>query len=553
MDLAGSTAFKSRSGRELVSPSRLPGLDPGQYSLEMAVKSVADRSISSQVVSSHNVRATDGKLSFQSKSVRKMPLDIHGGSAPAASGLMDLNSSKHITPAPGAYSPSKNKAGSEYDLSTLAGAETMPSASLRSTSEQHPSLAREAVKRNVPGPGTYQPRDILLKPSIPNGMSSKTGRNDGRFVGDSALDVSQTDPSVGPGTYERHTGTLIDDVQKSVKRSSKLQKAVQGENNGVGFTSKDKQHRLPHEAPLVVKEQSAKPGPAHYGDAHKPRDMVAKAKASFNAMATTANKFGFGALSSREPNAADGRDLTSMHAPSDPGAYSLETDVKSVPHRSIASQMKRSNNARAANGKLAFGTQSARAMPTDIHGGKASISSGLADTKNPVITPAPGAYDPKVDEFGAEYDLSTLADRDSKPSASNKSKSEQHPSVATNLIRRNTPGPGTYQPLFTLVEDRIADPMQSSKTGRNDGRFVGDSALDVSQTDPSVGPGTYSPRNLMNGEKVSIKASVDERASTGDSWEFMSTTIKNLFAGFFANEVGEALQFGGGPLHALEC
>jgi hypothetical protein len=360
----------------------------------------------------------------------------------------------------------------------------------------------------------------------------KTGR-DSRFVADGVLDVSQTSADVGPGTYDAEkVGAMVTDLTKAVERSSAIQASKTP--GGLGFTSRASQHQLPHEAPLVKKEQSQKPGPGTYENAAKPRDMVARAKASFNSLAVLSGKFGFGSQSARY-----NRDL--LNQTSDPGSYNPNPDTKSVHDRSLASQANNSHNVRAGGGRLGFGwgAQSARTMPQDIHGGEAPTALGLADPKKPFITPGPGAYTPQLDETGREYDLSVMAGAETMPNATFVSKTDRL--MANTLPNKDNPGPGAYDPLFTLVEERWPD-GGVLKTGR-DSRFVADGVLDVSQTSADVGPGTYSPRNLPNGGKTSIALSVEEKSDPGGmSWQFVSGSVRNIFSGLFKGEDGEPLQ-----------
>ena len=110
------------------------------------------------------------------------------------------------------------------------------------------SLQRPSAKSSVPSPDHYHPKIGSIHPVI--GNPAAAGMTPNHYVPDPGSVVGvggerfwssqfkcQTDPVVGPGTYEGadFERTLLEDCQEHIRRSSALSNAKFGE--GVAFQS----------------------------------------------------------------------------------------------------------------------------------------------------------------------------------------------------------------------------------------------------------------------------------------------------------------------------
>ena len=109
--------------------------------------------------------------------------------------------------------------------------------------------------------------------------------------------------------------------------------------------------------------------------------------------------------------------------------------------------------------------------------------------------------------------------------------------------REVTPGPGAYEP-HTVVTEPVALGGRIARTGR-DSRHVNDfvQAHIGSETEVGVGPGTFEPRMLKDGQGATMAEVAGERAREGWGWSFFSDSLRNMFSFLLPEEYGTAHSF----------
>ena len=139
--------------------------DPGAYNPN------DNRDLASQASSTSSKSSQAGKAKFGTSTKRYLPHEIVGDN----------------TPGPSDYDPIKLKSR----LTTRCGV------SMHSETPQRP----QPHNSDLPGVGSYQPRETLVTPSPASGAISHVGR-ESRYGGDSVTTIaSQTGEHIGPGSY----------------------------------------------------------------------------------------------------------------------------------------------------------------------------------------------------------------------------------------------------------------------------------------------------------------------------------------------------------------
>ena len=483
LQLAGSTAFRSKSQRPKVDPFLQENGDPGSY----ALTDIA--SVMSQATSSFNRSNLTGHGYFGSLSERE--LRLHSG--------------ENSTPGPPDYTPLVPRPVGDTADSTDAAA-----GAFRSHSLQRKAL----MPTDTPGVGTYEPNMAAVEPPIRNaGAAMVTGR-DSRFPGQTlAGDGRMTGTGVGPGTYQAEVYDSI--LQASTTAVDRASRAIVNKEAGFGASAEARPSELSWE-----RERQEAPGPGAY-DPFTSRELAARARAasSFNA-SSRAGMEAFGPRSARE-NRRDGRNLIAVDA-GDPGSY----DPRSI-HTGDAyhvGQLADSTFHRpSAAGLAGFGSQSARVMRQDVMG---------------TDVPGPSEYDPGLTRFGGHRKMG----HESTPSRASATLRSTVPQ-RWQTQATDTPGVGTYEPNVAAVEPPIRNAGAAMVTGR-DSYFPGQTlAGDGRMTGTGVGPGTYDPARRNDGEHATIVASVADRAEQGWTWTFVSDHVRTWFCNTFAIEISQALQF----------
>ena len=179
--------------------------DPGAYDAYANADLVASASFT------HNKTSKP----FMSTSSRELAMQLYGEDAPGPGAYMAADAAKRQYPAV------------DPNISVF-----------RSGSMQRPK-----DDTPVPGSGTYSPNLMSIYPNQRDSGAQMRSAG-GRFK----EDQSQTEPIVGPGSYEQLDGSLYVDAQKSLSKSSKIRPS---------FNSTTAQRALPNYAQDT-------PGPGSY-------------------------------------------------------------------------------------------------------------------------------------------------------------------------------------------------------------------------------------------------------------------------------------------------
>jgi len=229
LQLAGSSAFRSKSQRPKVDPFLQESQDPGSYNLT---------DVGSQASSSFNRLNAIGHGAFGSSTERTLKLDV-----------------RDSTPGAADYSPlvPRPMASTAADYDAAGGA-------FRSESPQRP---RKLLPSASPGVGAYDPNMTSVEPHIQSGGILMGTGHEARFPSDSLGGSGrETGPGVGPGSYDDKSGTIAQTAAQIHARMSLCRPA---------FGGKWKARELPFER-VGMMDYMSTPGPGAY-EARSPSQL----------------------------------------------------------------------------------------------------------------------------------------------------------------------------------------------------------------------------------------------------------------------------------------
>ncbi|CAG9314055.1 unnamed protein product [Blepharisma stoltei] len=311
---------------------------------------------------------------------------------------------------------------------------------------------RQSIKRlnEVPGPGSYSPKDQPDSPNYKIGTSSRYNLTKPNSI------------SPGPGAYNPLLDTSLNRSQKFSKSARKFLVSNNIAPGPGAYENKNIIGEGPRFSMLGRLVRSASnqslPGPGQYN------------LNTYEKFIPRAPEYSMGSSKRGEKLSKSNGSIPG------PGTYDNKNSAIDGPRWKFGNET-RSHNAKSMNpgpGTYNFGSS------LDSKG--FSISGRAEESKERSVTPGPGAYDIKVGAESPQYSVG-----------------KSNRGVNSNTLKKFIPGPGAYNPAYT--EPSFASVFGSSKR----------KALSTTLNNP--GPGAYSLSNQPDGPVYTIKGKYQSKKS----------------------------------------